>query len=125
MKLVQTEPTSLFDALWRNFPELKNAICVGVCSMAWRNNDGTINNRVIRTFRTLEGKYVRTTSTIEGNELGVPPHEEVEVYEDVWKRLGHRALGEPHNEPHGITHASDQFFQLTEDRMPGIGFVTG
>jgi hypothetical protein len=117
MKLVQTEPTSPFDALWRDFPQLKNAICVGRCGEAWRNDDGNIDNRVTRTFRTLEGKYVRITSTDEGNELGVPPHEEVEIYEDVWKQLGHRALGEPHNEPHGITFASDQFFQLTEDRI--------
>src|SRR5262249_28765081 len=43
LKLVQTEPTSPFDALWRAFPQLKNATCVGrlaTASMAkeWRRN---------------------------------------------------------------------------------------
>jgi hypothetical protein len=117
MKLVQTEPTSPFDALWRDFPQLKNATCVGRCSWFRRNDDGSIDGSVTRTFRTLEGKYIRITSTDEGDELYSVPSEEVEVYEDVWKRLGHRALGKPHDKPHGIMFASDQFFKLTEDRL--------
>jgi hypothetical protein len=104
LKLVQTEPTCLFDELWRDFPQLKNATCVGRLSCASAD----------RTFRTLEGKYVRTTSSAKGNELGDVPSEEVEVYERVWKRLGHRALGEPHNQPHGIMYASDEFLELTD-----------
>jgi len=115
MKLVQTEQTSPFDALWRAFPQLKNATCVGRLATGWRNDDGSIHGSVRRTFRTLDGKYVRITSTDEGNERSVPPAEEVEIYEDVWKRLGHRALGEPSDQPHGIMFASDQFFELTED----------
>jgi hypothetical protein len=117
MKLVQTKPNCLFDALWRDFPQLKNATCVGRMNCAWRNDDDTIGSYAIRTFRTLEGKYVCTTSTKEGNELGDAPHEEVKVYEDVWKRLGQHALGKPHNEPHGIMYASDQFLELTEEMI--------
>jgi hypothetical protein len=78
MKLVQTEPTSAFDALWRAFPQLKNATCVG------RLAGGAT---VIRTFRTLEGNYVRITSTDEGDAHSIPPADEIEVYEEVWKRL--------------------------------------
>jgi hypothetical protein len=115
LKLVQTEPNSPFDALWRAFPQLKNATCVGRCGMAWRNSDDSIHSYVIRTFRTLEGKYVRIKSTESGDERSVPRAEEVEVYEDVWKRLGRRALGKPSDQPHGIMFASDQFFELTED----------
>ena len=117
LKLVETEPDGLFDHLWREFPQLKNATCVGRCAHGWRNDDGSWDSRITRTFRTLEGKYVRITSTSNGNKLGVPPVEEVEIYEDVWKQLGHRALGEPHDEPHGIIFASDQFFEQTEDRI--------
>jgi hypothetical protein len=117
LKLVQTKPNGAFDALWRDFPQLKNATCVGRCSAAWRNDDGTIGSYVIRTFRTLEGKYVRITSTEEGDELGDVPHEEAKIYEDVWKRLGHRALGKPTDQPHGIIFASDQFFELTEEEI--------
>jgi hypothetical protein len=109
LKLVQTKPTCPFDALWRDFPQLKNATCVD------RSGSGCAWIYVIRTFRTLEGKYVRITSTEKGNELGGVPLEEVKIYEDVWKRLGHRALGKPHNQPHGIVYASEQFFELTEE----------
>jgi hypothetical protein len=117
LKLVQTKPNSPFDALWRDFPQLKNATCVGRCSCSWRNDDGTIGSYVTRTFRTLEGKYVRITSTDGGDELDDIPHEEIEIYEDVWRRLGQRALGEPHDEPHGIIFASDEFFELTEEEI--------
>jgi hypothetical protein len=114
LKIVETEPTSPFDALWREFPQLKNATCVGRCSGSWRNADGTIVSSVTRTFRTLEGKYVCITSTDKGNELEGVPDEEVEVYERAWKRLGQRALGEPTDQPHGIMFASDEFLELTD-----------
>jgi hypothetical protein len=123
LKIVQTEPNGLFDELWRDFPQLKNATCVGRCSYVWRSDDDTIHSRAIRTFRTLEGKYVRTTSTKKGNELGGVPPKEVKIYEDVWKRLSHRALGEPHDYPHGIMYASDQFLELTEDHIERLGWV--
>ena len=115
LKLVETEPDGLFDHLWREFPQLKNATCVGRCAHGWRNDDGSWDSRITRTFRTLEGKYVRIKSTESGDERSVPRAEEVEVYEDVWKRLGRRALGKPSDQPHGIMFASDQFFELTED----------
>jgi len=108
MKVVQTEPQSPLEALWRLFPQLKNATCVG--SMVG-------NSRVVRTFRTLDGKYVRTESTEEGDELVDVPMEEVEIYEDVWQQLGPRALGKPTDTPDGIMFASDQFFEITETRL--------
>src|SRR5262249_54835114 len=113
MKVVQTEPQSPFDALWRLFRLLKNATCVGRMSWSDHNDDGG----VVRTFRLPDGKYVQVTSTKKGNELGSVPAEEVEIYEDVWKQLGSRALGEPANQPHGIMFASYQFFELTEERL--------
>jgi hypothetical protein len=109
MRVVETEPQSPFEALWRQFPQLKNSVCVG--RMSWSGG-------VLRTFRTLDGKYVQIKSTEKGNELEPVPSEEIEIYEDVWKHLGPRALGDQSNpQPHGIIFASDEFFQLTEDQL--------
>ena|SRR5215467_9972871 len=106
LKLVETEPTSPLDYLWRKFPELKNATCVG------RAIGG---NHALRTFRTLEGKYVRIDSTEDGDEIVLVPDGEIEIYESTWKELGPRALGKPSNQPHGIMNASHEFFVLTEE----------
>ena len=110
MKLVETEPQSPFDALWREFPQLKNATCIG--RMSWGRG-------VLRTFRTLEGKYLRIESTEKGNELCAVPEREVEIYEDVWKRLGPRAIENERrpSEGHGIVFASYEFSAVTEDRI--------
>jgi hypothetical protein len=114
IRVVETEPQSPFDGLWRLFPKLKNATCVG--RMSWASRDGDYG--VLRTFRTLDAKYIRIRSTEEGNKLEPVPADEIEIYESVWKQLGsRRALGEPTNEPHGIMFASDEFFELTEDQF--------
>jgi hypothetical protein len=108
MRVVETEPQSPFEAIWRQFPQLKNSVCVG--RMSWSGGE-------LRTFRTLDGKYVQIKSTREGNELEPVPSEEIEIYESVWKHLGSRALGEPTDQPHGVMFASDKFFELTEDQF--------
>jgi hypothetical protein len=112
MQVVETEPQSPFDALWRQFPQLKNATCVG--RIEWAGGGGW---SVLRTFRTLDAKYVQIRSTEEGNELEPVAAEAIEIYESAWKQLGRRALGKPTDQPHGIMFASDEFFELTEERV--------
>ena len=113
MRVIETEPQSPFDGLWRLFPQLKNATCVG--RMSWASRDGDWG--VLRTFRTLDAKYTRIRSTEEGNKLEPVPDDEIEIYESAWKQLGSRALGQSTNQPHGIMFASDEFFMLTEELL--------
>jgi len=75
---------------------------------------------VTRTFRLLDGKYVRTTSTKGGSELSTVPAEEVEIYEDAWRELGSRALGNLTDEPHGIMFASHEFAELIEQHFGDV-----
>jgi hypothetical protein len=107
MKVVQTEARSPFEALWRELPRLKNAVCVA--RTAWEGG-------VIRDFRLLDGQYVRVTST-EGSALTYVPAEESEIYESAWRELGSRAIGKPTDNPSGIRFASGLFFELVEDRL--------
>ena len=117
LRVVETEPQSPFDQLWRLFPKLKNATCVRRMSWASRHGD-YVHSGALRTFRTLDAKYIRIRSTEEGNKLEPVPADEIEIYESVWKQLGsRRALGEPTDQPHGIMFASDEFFELTEDQF--------
>ena len=113
----------IVDQLSREFPQLKNTTFVG-CN-GWHDDD--VNEHSFYTFRTPEGQYIRiaTIETDTGTSaelVGVPP-EQVEIYEEVWKQLGHRALAEPDpdDEPHDIIHASHEFFEQTD----GIEFERG
>jgi hypothetical protein len=123
IKLVETEPTSPFDALWRDFPQLKNSTLVGRMGCAWRGDDGEAHSSVRRTFRLLDGSYIQITSTEEGDELAQVSADRVEIYKDVWNRLGRRAWGKPTDHPHGIVFASDLFLEQTEDRLERLGWM--
>ncbi len=99
------------ETLWREFGELKNAVVVG--RVSWAGADA---NGVERTFRLLDGTYIRIESTASGNRLVPVPEDEAEVYEDAWQELGTRAIASgPRSEtPHGILWASDEFDEMTE-----------
>jgi hypothetical protein len=106
------------DYLLRDFPQLKNATHLNCRPDETCPNDDEFyfGDASIDTFRTVEGKYLRVTT--KGNEhwLGDVPAWEIEIYEDVWKELGDRALGETDEDlkNQSIIPASDQFFEETD-----------
>ena len=108
LKVVETDPQSPLDYLWRKFPQLKNATCVSRASYS---------GGVSRVFRLPSGEYLWIESTEDGDKLYDVDERDIKIYEDVWKELGTKALGKPTDQPHGIMFASDKFFQLTEERI--------
>ena len=113
MRLVQTESQSPLETLWRQFAQLKHATMVGW--QGWASADDKHGHGMVRTFRTLDGKYVRIMSTETGNRIIPIPADEVEVYENVWKQLGSRALSRDCETRSDIVLASSEFFEITEE----------
>ena len=102
--------------LLRDFPQLKNATYVGSRPDETCQNDDEFyfGDASIQTFRTPEGKYLRITSNSTEHWLGDVPAWEVKIYEDAWKQLGDRALGEPDEEGQSIIPASGEFCEETD-----------
>jgi hypothetical protein len=112
LRVVKTSPASPLEVLWREFPQLKNAVMIA----RWSFSSGGIE----RTFRLLDGNYIRI-----GNKLVPVSPEEIEVYETIWRELGTRAIGPRPNSyaAHGIQEASDEFFEAAEADEPLVGRI--
>lgn len=128
LKVIETAPRSPFEALWRLFPQLKNATCVNRMSYA---NYGK-RHGVVRTFRLLDGTYLRIHSWgIEGGASGDTAETlsagELAVYEGVWRTMTARGrLYDPpepddEEEPHGIQFASDEYRDLVCEEIEALG----
>ena len=121
LQVVSSEPQSPFEALWLEFPELDCATCVGRMSYSGDERWG-----VVRTFRLLNGSYLRIHSWgrkdgSSGNKPEVIPVEEHEVYEDVWQNLMARSrlydAEDPMDERTGIRAASYEYMVAVEDSL--------
>src|SRR5688572_29751327 len=89
---------SPLETLWREFPELKNSTLVDRGSKA---GDKT-GDAVIRVFRLVNGVYLAIKSA-NGNKTVPIPFDAVDRYEEVWQKLGSRAIEHPSDQqPHGI-----------------------
>jgi hypothetical protein len=111
LQVVQTESRSPLEALWREFPQIKNSTVVMRTGMSGGERPGMVE----RTFRLLDGQYIRIRSKVDGNTIVPIEPEEIEDYEAAWHDLGQKALGEPNTCPHGIMFASNEFFDLVAE----------
>jgi hypothetical protein len=127
LKVIETAPQSPFEALWRLFPQLKNATCVDRMSYAGGGSHG-----VVRTFRLLDGAYLRIHSHgsddgTRGDTVEAIPTEVLAIYEGVWRAMAAQGrLYDPpepddEDEPHGMKFASHEYRCTAEEEIEALG----
>ena len=119
-KIVDTDPQSPLETLWRQFPQLGNAVMVGRCGWSREGNKRGVD----RTFRLISGEYICIRSTKGRSRLVPTPADELAILKAVWSELGNRAVTRAHHDtPHGIADASDEYYEETEARLCDAGLL--
>lgn len=124
MTVVETEPDYPFAILWREFPQLDRATLVGRLSYSGDECWG-----VVRTFRMLNGGYLRIHSWgrkdgTADNDIDGIPADELTVYEGVWRTMLSRGRlydsgDDPADELTGIRTASHEYMVAVDDELDG------
>jgi hypothetical protein len=131
LKAVETAPRSPFEWLWREFPQLKNATCVDRMSYAGMGRHG-----VVRTFRLLDGTYLRIHSWgkeddgTRGDTVETIPTDVLAIYEGTWRAMAARGrLYDPidpedkdEEQPHGMRFASHEYRCIAEQEIDALGY---